>query len=128
MTSVRRYCGVALLLMGLTAQAAPPETVVVTLHARLGAEAALARVLERHWSTARSLSLVRDTPHLTLRGVEDGDKTYFVEIFAWRDAAIPDAAPPAIQAIWAEMNRLVEARGGKPGLDFSAVSVLPASH
>ena len=41
---------------------------------------------------------------------ENGE-TYFVEIFTWRDAAIPDHAPPAIQSIWAEMNKLVEGRG-----------------
>ena len=132
----RRYSGLltAAVLLGAAWPGAPacaqvrtdkPETVMVTLRAKPGAEADLGRVLERHWATARSLNLVRQTPHLTLRGTEDGDKTYFVEIFTWRDAAIPDAAPPAIQAIWAEMNRLVEPRGGKPGLDFTAVSVLP---
>lgn len=103
--------------------AAQPETVMVTLRAKPGAEAELARVLERHWSTARAWNLVNDAPHLTLRGSDDG-KVYFIEIFTWRDAAIPDSAPPAIQAIWAEMNRLVEPRGGKPGLDFTAVSLL----
>jgi hypothetical protein len=42
-----------------------------------------------------------------VRGNEQG-KTYFVEIFTWRDANIPDAPPAAIQNIWAEMNQLVE--------------------
>ena len=68
--------------------------------------------------------MVLDAPHVTLRGAEAGGKTYFIEIFSWRDGSIPDAAPPEIQAIWKQMNDLVEARDGKPGLDFRAVSVV----
>jgi hypothetical protein len=103
---------------------AKPETVLVTYHAKPGSETELGRVIARHWATALELKLVRDAPHVLVRGTEDSGKTYFVEIFSWRDGSIPDAAPPAIQAIWAEMNKLVETRAGKPGLDFAEVSVL----
>src|SRR5438067_12389617 len=97
--------------LAASAQQRPhPETVIVTCHAKAGAEAELQRVLARHWRTARDLKLVLETPHMRLRGVENG-QTYFVEIFTWRDAAIPDHAPPAIQSIWAEMNKLVDGRG-----------------
>ncbi len=101
--------------------AAKPETILVTLHARPGAEAELEKVIERHWSTARRLKLIEAEPHLTLRGIEAGSKTYFVHVFTWKNAAIPDAAPKEIQAIWADMNRLVEARDGKQGLTFEEV-------
>jgi hypothetical protein len=104
--------------------AAEPETVIVTLHAKAGSEAALARVIEQHWQTARRLNLVQDAPHVTLRGTEDGDKTYFIEIFTWRDGAIPDSAPAEIQAIWKNMNDLVEERNGTPGLGFRGVSLV----
>ena len=87
-----------------------PETVMVTCHAKPGAEADLQRVLTRHWNTARDLKLVLDTPHVRLRGADSGE-TYLIEIFTWRDASIPDHAPAAIQAIWAEMNNLVQGRG-----------------
>lgn len=103
---------------------AQPETVVVTLHAKPGAEAQVADVVARHWAAARRLNLVLDAPHLTLRGTEAGDKVYFVEILTWRDASIPDAAPAEIQAIWAEMNRLVEARDGRPGLQINEVAIV----
>jgi len=93
------------------ADAGKPETVIVTCHAKAGAEAELQRVLARHWTTARSLKLVLDTPRLSLRGVDGEGKTYFVEILTWRDGAIPDHAPAAIQSIWAEMGKLVEGRG-----------------
>jgi len=115
---------VVAILMAAGCYAAESETVIVTLHAKAGAEAELARVIEGHWETARRLKLVQDAPHVTLRGSEDGDKTYFVEIFSWRDAGIPDAAPAEIRVIWDAMNALVEAREGKAGLDFRTVSVV----
>jgi hypothetical protein len=101
-----------------------PETVLITLRAKAGSEAALARVIARHWETARELRLVRaDAPHMTLKG-SDGERTHFVEIMTWRDASVPDAAPAAIQAIWKEMNALVEARGGRPGLEIVQMTMV----
>ena len=100
-----------------------PETVMITFHAKAGAEAELAQVIARHWQTARRLKMIRETPHLTLRSAE-GAQTNFVEIMTWRDASVPDAAPPDIQKIWAEMNRLVEKRGTAPGLTIEQMSVV----
>jgi hypothetical protein len=102
---------------------AMPETVMVTYHAKAGSEAALANAIAKQWAAANRLKLVLETPHTLVRGDEQG-KTYFVEIFTWRDANIPDAPPAAIQNIWAEMNQLVESRGARPGIDFAAVSVV----
>jgi hypothetical protein len=99
-----------------------PETVMITLRPKPGAERALAQTIARHYETARRLNLLReDTPHLTLRAKGDQDTTYFVDIFTWRDAAVPDNAPREIQAIWKEMNALVEMRGGRPALDIVPV-------
>ena len=108
-------------------RAAEPETVMVTLHAKPGAEDELARVLARHWETLRRLNLVRETPHVTLRGVEVDNKTYFVEIFTWRDESIPDHAPAEVLALWTELNRLVEQRSGQAGLHFVPVLDMNAS-
>jgi len=109
----------------LVAQPRPeePETVMITLHAKAGAEAELAQVIARHWDTARRLKMIRETPHLTLRSAE-GAQTDFVEIMTWRDASVPDSAPAEIQKIWAEMNRLVEQRGATPGLRIEQMSVV----
>ncbi|MGB6945099.1 MAG: hypothetical protein WBE37_22060 [Bryobacteraceae bacterium] len=104
-------------------QSAVPETVMVTYHAKPGSEAALANAIARQWAAATRLKLVLETPHTLVRGTEDGN-TYFVEIFTWRDGNIPDAPPAAIQKIWAEMNQLVESQSGKPGIHFTAVSVV----
>ena len=70
-----------------------PETVMVTYHAKAGSEEELARVLARHWATARDMNLMLAAPHVMVRGTEGGGKTYFVEIATWRDESIPDAAP-----------------------------------
>ena len=112
----------------LVAQPRPeePETVMITLHAKAGAEAELAQVIARHWDTARRLKMIRETPHLTLRSAE-GAQTDFVEIMTWRDASVPDSAPAEIQQIWAEMNRLVEKRGTAPGLRIEQMSVVTAT-
>ena len=126
--TMRRYAHVwlaAILVCSAVrvARAEEPETVMITLHAKAGAEAELAQVIARHWDTARRLNMVRDTPHLTLRSAEGG-QTDFVEIMTWRDASLPDSAPPEIQKIWAEMNRLVEKRGSVPGLSIEQMSVV----
>ena len=102
---------------------ATPENVMITFHAKAGAEAELAQTIAKHWATARRLNLVVDAPHLTLRSTER-ERTDFVEIVTWRDAGVPDAAPPEIQKIWGEMNRLVEPRGGRPGLSIDQMSVV----
>jgi hypothetical protein len=105
--------------------AGAPETVMITFRPKAGAEADLAKVIASHWSTALRLNLVVPDPHVTLRA-KDEDGPYFVDIFTWRDAEIPDHAPPAIQAIWKEMNRLTQDRHGRPGLDITVVRNLTA--
>ena len=124
--NLARYATILIYVSISSAQqpAEKPETVMVTLRAKPGAEVELEQVLARHWKTARDLKLVHDAPHVTLRGSEDGNKGYFVEVFTWRDARIPDAAPAEIQKIWGDMNRLVEARGGRPGLEFVEMAVV----
>ena len=100
-----------------------PETVVATFDAKPGAEAALAKVIADHFATARQLNLVLTEPHVTIR-MSEGDKSALVDIFTWRDGSIPDDAPPAILAIWTEMARLTEPRGGKPAIDIVQVALV----
>ena len=101
-----------------------PETVMATFHAKPGAEAMLAKLIADHFATARQLNLVLAEPHVTLR-MNEGDKAAaLVDIFTWRDGSIPDDAPPAIRAIWSEMAKLTEPRGGKPAIDIVQVSLV----
>ena len=102
-----------------TVSAAEPETVMITLHPKAGAEQALADVIARHYDTVRRLDMLQaGAAHLTLRGADEGDQPYFVEILTWRDGSVPDTAPTTVRAIWNEMQTLVESRAGRPGLDI----------
>ena len=100
-----------------------PETVMITLRAKAGAEAELALVIADHWATATKLNLVRAEPHLTVRTKAVGGKVSFVDIFTWRDRDIPDNAPAAILKIWGDMSRLTESRDGRPGIDITEVTL-----
>ena len=96
-----------------------PETVLITLHARRGAEQALADVLTRHYDVVRRLDLVVPTaPHVTLRSTESDGAPEFVEIFTWRSLEAPDRAPSAVTELWQQMNALVEPRGGQNGIEI----------
>src|SRR5438094_510248 len=77
-------------------------------------------------STAWRMNLLAPAaPHLTLQAKDADNRAYLVEILTWRDGSIPDHAPADIQAIWKEMNALVEPRSGRPGLDI--VEVVPVT-
>ena len=95
----------ALLLVASAAAAAQPETVLITYHPSPGNEAKLEQVIADHWATATKLGLVQP-PHVLVRN----GKT-LVEIFTWKDASIPDNAPPEITKIWGEMMKLIEKNG-----------------
>ena len=89
-----------------------PETVLVTYHVRPGSEAAMERILrEDYWPLLRRLDFVWASPHVLVRGVEDGGKPCFREILTWRDHDTPDNAPPEVHAVWDRMRPLVEKRG-----------------
>lgn len=106
------------------ARADMPETVMITLRPKPGAEQELANVIADHWATARKMDLVQPDPHVTVRTRDEGRKPVFIDVFTWRDRDIPDNAPPAIMKIWGEMNRLTESRGGRPGLEITEVTLV----
>jgi hypothetical protein len=93
---------VCLLFFALAAQAATPETVAVTYRVKPGNEAELQKVLARQWATLTRLDAVTG-PHSLYRG-----EGFFLEIFTWKDAAIPDNAPAEIRTIWGEMHKLTD--------------------
>src|SRR5689334_7798564 len=95
------FLALALLLVAFAATAAQPETVLVTYHPSPGNEAKLEQVIADHWATATRLGLVQP-PHALVR-----DGKTLIEIFTWKDASIPDNAPPEITKIWGEMMKLV---------------------
>ena len=110
---------------GSAAAADQPETVMITLRCKPGSEAALMEVLTRHYDTAVKLEMVKEgAPHVTLRATDTEAKPSFIEILTWRDASAPDSVPAAIQSLWQEMHKLVESRGGRPGLAIDEVTLV----
>jgi hypothetical protein len=100
------------------------ETVMATYRVKQGKEGDLLKLLAKHWSIIHRLGMVRDQPHLVLRGKDNSGKTYFVEILTWEDPDTPDHAPAEVHAIWKDMETLVEPRDGHPGIDFPEVHVI----
>ena len=108
------------------APAGGTETVISTFRVRAGKEAEFARVHAQAWPAYRRLGLVAEKPHLVLRGVDEAGKTYFVEIFTWKDHDAPDHASPEIRAIWAQLEALCEPRLGHRGIEFPEVQIVRA--
>jgi hypothetical protein len=119
---MKALLAVAVLVGGLgTFPDDDPETMMITLRPKAGAEAELKAVIAAHWDTARRLNLVQAEPHVTLELKDEARAIYFVDVFTWRDRDIPDNAPEAILKIWNDMNRLTAPRDGRPGLDIREV-------
>jgi hypothetical protein len=113
----------------LAADPSGPETVVVTFHVREGKEAEMEKLLrEDHWPLLRKLSLVRESPHVLVRGKEADGKPYFKEVLTWRDHETPDNVPPEVQAVWKRMYDFVEKRGSADSIEIDEVDLLIPPH
>src|SRR5580658_4635022 len=66
--------------------AAPPETVLCTYHVKKGRENAIASTIGKAWELYRRMDLVLSQTHVVLRGTDQSDQAYFVEIFTWKSA------------------------------------------
>jgi hypothetical protein len=54
-----------------------------------------------------------------LRALGDGNRSDFIEIFAWKARGFEAARKsPAVLAIWEAMEQLCEARRGRPAMKF----------
>lgn len=102
------------------------HTNICTYRVRAGARAQFIELLRKHWPTLRAVGLATDDPPLIFEAEIGGNSrhnesgTTFVEIFSW---SRPDAAQlahqmPAVMAVWEPMGGLVEARDGRPAMEF----------
>ena len=109
---------------------AEPTTVICTYRVQEGKEGAFVELLERHWPTLRQAGLATDVPPQVFRGKDEAGKTYFVEIFAWANPEASGIAheTPQVMAVWEPMGALVEARGGRPPMEFPHVEPLALSY
>jgi hypothetical protein len=100
-----------------------PTTAVCLYRVAPGREDAFTDLLKRHWPTLHALGLVTDERPLHYRGAESEGAPLFVEIFGWKseEAASLAHEHPEVMAIWEPMDRLTEARGGRPNMEFPHV-------
>lgn len=103
-----------------------PITAICLYRVRSGNEAEFTGLLERHWPTLHSLGLVTDDQPIHYRGAEQDGKPLFVEIFTWASEASAGQAHqhPDVMAIWEPMDKLTEAREGRPNMEFPHVQPL----
>jgi hypothetical protein len=100
------------------------ETMYSIAHVKRGMEAQYAGLSAKSWALYRKLDLVLERPHVVVRGADADGLTYFVEIFTWKSAEIPDHAPPEVRAVWRELEQACEKRNGRPGIDFTEVKAV----
>jgi hypothetical protein len=74
-------------------------------------------------SAAGSPARTRAAPGC-LRGVDSRNLPYFLKIFTWKSAEIPDHAPAEVRAIWQELENACEKRHARPGIDFTEVTAV----
>src|SRR5579864_1746421 len=122
MRILRLWLIIAALSLSSIAQEARPqlpgpgtETMYSIAHVKRGMEARYAELSAQTWAVYRKLDLVLAKPHVVVRGVDSEGLTYFVEIFTWKSADIPDHAPPEVRAIWQQLEQACEKRNGRPG-------------
>ncbi len=93
------------------------QTVICTYRVRADAEPAFRDLLARHWPTLHELGFVTDEPSVIYREL-DAPPTY-VEIFTWVEGGYEQAHEhPAVLAIWAPMDPLLEDRDGQQKWTF----------
>ncbi|MBO0831348.1 MAG: hypothetical protein J2P28_05775 [Actinobacteria bacterium] len=93
------------------------QTVICTYRVRADAETEFRGMLRRHWPTLHELGFVTGEPSVIYR--ELGAPPTYVEIFTWAEGGYEHAREhPAVLAIWAPMDPLLESRGGLPKWDF----------
>jgi hypothetical protein len=100
------------------------ETIYSIAHVKRGMEKQYAELSAKTWAIYRKLDLVLPAPHVVVRGVDSQNLPYFVEIFTWKSADIPDHAPAEVRAVWQELENACEKRNGRPGIDFTEVTAV----
>jgi hypothetical protein len=103
-----------------------PVTVICLYRVRAGREDEFHALLRRHWPTLRKLGLATADPARHWQGAEQEGAPLIVEMFEWADESAAESAHqhPEVMAIWEPMDKLTEARGGKPNMEFPHVRPL----
>jgi hypothetical protein len=122
--NVKAAISICILTIGLAAAQLPgpgAETIHSVAHVKAGHETEYAQLSDKAWALYSRLGLVLDRPHILLQGADEKGRPYFVEVFTWKSADIPDHAPPEVKTIWQQLEAACEIRDGRPGIDFAEV-------
>jgi hypothetical protein len=86
-------------------------TVLVTYRPKKGNEAKFFALLKRHWPALMRAGLVASSRPRIWRATDKRTRrTYYVEMFEWKDAKSSDLAhrTPEVMAVWGPMEPLLE--------------------
>ena len=99
---------------------ATPVYVICQYRVAKGNEKEFQKLLERHWPLLRELKLATRTRPRHFLGQEQEGGQIFFEIFEWVDEDAHKLASqhPDLMAIWERMDKLCEARHGRPNMEF----------
>jgi hypothetical protein len=95
-----------------------------TYRVKENAEEEFSALLRQHAPTLRRLGLVTDEESQLFRGQDESGRTFFVEVLHWKEAEghkLAEQLPEVLQ-IWEKMGQRVEARLGRPPMEFPFVS------
>ncbi|NJP67414.1 DHA2 family efflux MFS transporter permease subunit [Streptomyces spiramenti] len=102
-------------------------TVVGLYQIAPGKEAEILAAIGRHWPALDRHGLVTEAPARVYVG-DWGDGRFALEIATWKsDEALHSAfSLPEVTAIWQEIKELTADRNGRDGVEYPAVTALPA--
>jgi quinol monooxygenase YgiN len=90
---------------------AKPVTMLVSYHPKEGKEEELLALIKNHWPTLNRMGLVTKMAPQVWRAVDKrSHRTYFVEMFQWKDDKASDIAhqSPEVMSIWEPMGPILE--------------------
>ena len=88
-----------------------PVLNLVSYYPKKGKEQDFLSLLEKHWPTLDRMGLVTKRAPQFWRAFDiRAQKSYFVEMFEWKDGSAPDVAhqSPEVMAVWEPMTPMLE--------------------
>ena len=95
-----------------------PVKMLVTYRPKEGKGAELFELVKKHLPALKRVGLLADEPTAIYRATDKrSGKSYFVEMFSWRDEEAPGIAHqlPEVMAVWEPMTPLLD------GLELAAI-------
>jgi hypothetical protein len=98
-------------------------TALCSYRVKEGKDKEFRQYLVKHWPTLLQLGLVTSEPSLMFRVPDESGKSVLIEILRWKSKEGPSLAEqmPDVLAIWERMGGMVEARLGRPAMEFPFV-------